>query len=120
MTELFSPDDFLLLAVVCFTSIFVFMFNYRHDNTTIGAINKDDKGGHEFRLVFLDLCINIGMAFTGFLLVTLVFSSVPQLGPYQGFKYPVAFLFSLTANVSIPIVLKWFADQLSKKIIKLK
>ena len=120
MTELFSPDYLLLLAVVCFASIFVFMFNYRHDNTTIGAINKDDKGGHDFRLVFLDLCINIGMAFTGFLLVTLVFSSVPQLGPYQGFKYPVAFLFSLTANVSIPIVLKWFADQLSKKIIKLK
>ena len=92
------------------------MFNYRHDNTTIGGnINKDEDGGHDYRLVFLDLLINIGMAFTGFLLVTLVFSSVPQLGPYQGFKYPVAFLFSLTANVSIPIVLKWFVISYRRK-----
>ena len=81
MTELFSPDDLLLLAVVCFASIFVFMFNYRHDNTTIGAINKEDEEGHDYRLVFLDLLINIGMAFTGFLLVTLVFSSVPTCVP---------------------------------------
>ena len=119
MTELFSPDDLLLLAWSG-SSIFVFMFNYRHDNTTIGNINKDDDGGHDYRLVFLDLLINIGMAFTGFLLVTLVFSSVPQLGPYQGFKYPVAVFVLPNCQCLDTDCVKWFADQLSKKIIKLK
>ena len=119
--DLFDINDIIMALVVCFSSIFVFLFNYRHDNTTIGAINKNDgEEGHNFRLIAFDLFINIGMAFTGYIMILITFASVPQLQQYAGFKYPFAYLFSLTANISIPIVLKWFSEQLSKKIVKLK
>ena len=41
---------------------------------------------------------------------------VPQLAAYESYRYPVGYLFGLTSNVSIPIVLKWFQQQITKKL----
>jgi len=41
---------------------------------------------------------------------------VPQAQAYDSYKYPVGFLFGLTSNVSIPIVLKWFSQQITAKL----
>ena len=84
-------------------------------------INKDDDGGHDYRLVFLDLLINIGINFlyripTGDISIFLSSTtwSIPR------FQISSKIFVLPNCNVSIPIVVKWFADQLSKKIIKLK
>ena len=58
----------------------------------------------------------MGMSVTGYLLITIVFTNVPQLAAYSSYRYPVGYLFGLTSNVSIPIVLKWFQQQISKKL----
>jgi hypothetical protein len=58
----------------------------------------------------------MGMSLTGYLLISIVFNNVPQLAPYISYRYPVGFLFGLTSNVSIPIVLKWFQKQITKKL----
>ena len=63
-----------------------------------------------------DLVINMGMSATGYILITLVFTNIPQLAPYESYRYPVGYLFGLTSNVSIPIVLKWFQGQISEKL----
>ena len=56
------------------------------------------------------------MSVTGYMLVSVVFTNIPQLAPYASYRYPVGFLFGLTSNVSIPIVLKWFQQQITKKL----
>ena len=58
----------------------------------------------------------MGMSATGYILITLVFTNIPQLAPYESYRYPVGYLFGLTSNVSIPIVLKWFQGQISEKL----
>ena len=58
----------------------------------------------------------MGMSITGYMLVTVVFKNVPQLAAYESYRYPIAYLFRLTSNVSIPIVLKWFQQQITKKL----
>ena len=55
-------------------------------------------------------------AFSVYQLVVLVFDNVPQVQAYASYKYPVGFLFGLTSNVSIPIILKMFAEQLQSKL----
>jgi len=108
MTEMFSADNLAMFAIILFSSFFVFLFNYRHDN-------KDKYQGNWF-LIGLDLFINMGMSVTGYILIVLVFDNVPQVQPYAAYKYPVGFLFGLTSNVSIPIVLKMFAEQLQSRL----
>ena len=56
------------------------------------------------------------MSATGYILITLVFTNIPQLAPYETYRFPVGYLFGLTSNVSIPIVLKWFQEQISAKL----
>lgn len=119
MNELFTSSDIILAAMVCFSSIFVFLFNFRHDSLAIGKIHDED-GNLKWSWVTLDVIINLGMAFTGYFFIVIVFASIPQLQAQQGFKYPVAYLFALTSNVSIPIVLKWFQAELQKRIKKIK
>jgi hypothetical protein len=58
----------------------------------------------------------MGMSATGYILITLVFTNIPQLAPYETYRFPVGYLFGLTSNVSIPIVLKWFQEQISAKL----
>jgi|TARA_B100000902_G_scaffold179692_1_gene172777 hypothetical protein len=108
MTEMFSADNLIMFAIILFSSFFVFLFNYRHDN-------KDKYQGNWF-LISLDLFINMGMSVTGYILVVLVFDNIQQVQPYASFKYPVGFLFGLTSNVSIPIILKMFAEQLQSRL----
>ena len=67
-------------------------------------------------LILLDLFINMGMSITGYMLITVVFTNVPQLAAYESYRYPIGYLFGLTSNVSIPIVLKWFQQQITKKL----
>tara|TARA_B100002019_G_scaffold192951_1_gene166968 strand:- start:377 stop:718 length:342 start_codon:yes stop_codon:yes gene_type:complete len=106
--DLFAFDELIMYAVVVFSSFFVFLFNYRQDH-------KEKYQGRVWLIIF-DLFINLGMAVTGYLLISIVFSNVPQLQPFASYKYPVGFLFGLTSNVSIPIVLKWFQGQITKKL----
>ena len=108
MNELFNMSELIMMGLVLFSSFFIFLFNYRTDN-------KDKYDGHGW-LIGLDLVINMGMSLTGYLLISVVFTNIPQLAPYATYRYPIGFLFGLTSNVSIPIVLKWFQQQITKKL----
>ena len=108
MNELFTVDEFIMIGLVLFSSFWIFLFNYRQDN-------KDKYAGHKW-LILLDLLINMGMSATGYLLISIVFKNVPQLAAYESYRYPIGYLFGLTSNVSIPIVLKWFQQQITKKL----
>ena len=108
MNELFTMDEFMMMGLVLFSSFWIFLFNYRQDNKDKYANNK--------WLIGLDLLINMGMSTTGYLLISIVFTNVPQLAAYESYRYPVGYLFGLTSNVSIPIVLKWFQQQITKKL----
>ena len=108
MDELFSASELMMIGLVIFSSFWIFLFNYRTDNKDKYADNK--------WLILLDLLINMGMSVTGYLLITIVFTNVPQLAAYASYRYPVGYLFGVTSNVSIPIVLKWFQQQISKKL----
>ena len=108
MDELFSASEMMMIGLVIFSSFWIFLFNYRTDNKDKYADNK--------WLILLDLLINMGMSVTGYLLITVVFTNVPQLAAYESYRYPIGYLFGLTSNVSIPIVLKWFQQQITKKL----
>ena len=108
MEELFNVGEFAMIGLVLFSSFFIFLFNYRTDNKDKYADNK--------WLIIFDLFINMGMSTTGYLLISVVFKHVPQLASYESYRYPVGYLFGLTSNVSIPIVLKWFQQQITKKL----
>ena len=108
MIDIFNASEMMMLGLVLFSSFWIFLFNYRQDN-------KDKYSGHGW-LIVLDLLINMGMSATGYLLISIVFTNVPQLAAYEGYRYPVGYLFGLTSNVSIPIVLKWFQQQITKKL----
>ena len=108
MNELFALDELIMMSVLLFASFWLFLFNYRTDN-------KEKYEGHSW-LIGFDLIINMGMSLTGYLLISIVFTNIPQLAPYASYRYPVGFLFGLTSNVSIPIVLKWFQQQITKKL----
>ena len=108
MNELFNMSELIMMGLVLFSSFFIFLFNYRQDN-------KDKYNGH-WPLVVLDMVINMGMSITGYMLITVVFTNVPQLKEYESYRYPIGYLFGLTSNVSIPIVLKWFQQQITKKL----
>jgi hypothetical protein len=97
-----------MMGLILFSSFFIFLFNYRQDN-------KDKYNGH-WPLILLDMVINMGMSITGYMLITIVFTNVPQLAAYESYRYPIGYLFGLTSNVSIPIVLKWFQQQITKKL----
>ncbi len=106
MDELFSASELMMIGLVIFSSFWIFLF--RTDNKDKYADNK--------WLILLDLLINMGMSVTGYLLISIVFTNVPQLAAYASYRYPVGYLFGLTSNVSIPIVLKWFQQQITKKL----
>lgn len=106
MNELFNASELMMIGLVIFSSFWIFLFNYRTDNKDKYADNK--------WLILLDLLINMGMSVTGYLLITIVFTNVPQLAAYESYRYPVGYPFGLTSNVSIPIVLKWFQQQITK------
>ena len=108
MLDLFNASEMIMMGLVLFSSFWIFLFNYRTDNKDKYADNK--------WLILLDLLINMGMSVTGYLLITIVFTNVPQLAAYESYRYPVGYLFGLTSNVSIPIVLKWFQQQITKKL----
>ena len=108
MNELFAIDELIMMAVILFASFWIFLFNYRQDNKDKYADNK--------WLIGLDLCINMGMSVTGYLLISIVFTNIPQLAEFKAYRYPIGYLFGLTSNVSIPIVLKWFQAQITKKL----
>ena len=108
MLDLFNASEMIMMGLVLFSSFWIFLFNYRTDNKDKYADNK--------WLILLDLLINMGMSVTGYLLITIVFTNVPQLAAYASYRYPVGYLFGLTSNVSIPIVLKWFQQQITKKL----
>ena len=108
MNELFNMSELIMMGLVLFSSFFIFLFNYRQDN-------KDKYNGH-WPLVVLDMVINMGMSITGYMLITVVFTNIPQLKEYESYRYPIGYLFGLTSNVSIPIVLKWFQQQITKKL----
>ena len=108
MNDLFNASELMMMGLVIFSSFWIFLFNYRTDNKDKYADNK--------WLILLDLLINLGMSVTGYLLITIVFTNVPQLAAYESYRYPVGYLFGLTSNVSIPIVLKWFQQQITKKL----
>ena len=108
MLDLFNASEMIMMGLVLFSSFWIFLFNYRTDNKDKYADNK--------WLILLDLLINMGMSVTGYLLITIVFTNVPQLAAYSSYRYPVGYLFGLTSNVSIPIVLKWFQQQITKKL----
>ena len=108
MNDLFNASELMMIGLVIFSSFWIFLFNYRTDNKDKYADNK--------WLILLDLLINMGMSVTGYLLITIVFTNVPQLTAYESYRYPVGYLFGLTSNVSIPIVLKWFQQQITKKL----
>ena len=108
MNDLFNASELMMIGLVIFSSFWIFLFNYRTDNKDKYADNK--------WLILLDLLINMGMSVTGYLLITIVFTNVTQLAAYESYRYPVGYLFGLTSNVSIPIVLKWFQQQITKKL----
>ena len=107
MNELFNMSELIMMGLVVFPSFFIFLFNYRTDNK--------EKYANKW-LILLDLFINMGMSITGYMLITVVFTNVPQLKEYESYRYPIGYLFGLTSNVSIPIVLKWFQQQITKKL----
>ena len=107
MNDLFNMSEFIMVGLVLFSSFWIFLFNYRTDNK--------EKYQNKW-LILLDLLINMGMSTTGYLLITVVFTNVPQLKEYESYRYPIGYLFGLTSNVSIPIVLKWFQEQITKKL----
>ena len=111
MEHIFHMDELIMMGLVLFSSFWIFLFNYRNDN-------KDKYAGHT-GLIVLDLFINMGMSITGYLLISIVFVDIPQLNEYKDYRYPIGYLFGLTSNVSIPIVLKWFQQQITTKL-KLK
>jgi|TARA_Y100000996_G_scaffold377602_1_gene329777 uncharacterized membrane protein len=108
MLDIFNTSELMMIGLIIFSSFWIFLFNYRTDNKDKYADNK--------WLIVLDLLINMGMSVTGYLLITVVFTNVPQLAAYESYRYPVGYLFGLTSNVSIPIVLKWFQQQITKKL----
>ena len=108
MVDIFNASELMMLGLILFSSFWIFLFNYRQDN-------KDKYSGHGW-LIVLDLLINMGMSATGYLLISIVFTNVPQLAAYESYRYTVGYLFGLTSNVSIPIVLKWFQQQITKKL----
>jgi hypothetical protein len=108
MEHIFQTDELVMMGLVIFSSFWIFLFNYRQDN-------KEKYNGH-WPLITLDLLINMGMSVTGYMLITVVFTNVPQLKEYESYRYPIGYLFGLTSNVSIPIVLKWFQQQITKKL----
>ena len=108
MEHIFQTDELVMMGLVIFSSFWIFLFNYRQDN-------KEKYNGH-WPLITLDLLINMGMSITGYMLITVVFTNIPQLAPYESYRYPIGYLFGLTSNVSIPIVLKWFQQQITKKL----
>ena len=108
MDKLFTVTEGIMVGLVLFSAMWIFLFNYRKDT-------KDKYQGHR-GLIFLDLLINLGMSATGYILITLVFTNVPQLAAYETYRYPIGYLFGLTSNVSIPIVLKWFQEEITKKL----
>ena len=108
MLDLFNASEMIMMGLVLFSSFWIFLFNYSTDNKDKYADNK--------WLILLDLLINMGMSVTGYLLITVVFTNVPQLAAYESYRYPIGYLFGLTSNVSIPIVLKWFQQQITKKL----
>ena len=108
MNELFNMSELIMMGLVLFSSFFIFLFNYRQDN-------KDKYNGH-WPLILLDMVINMGMSITGYMLIIVVFTNIPQLAAYESYRYPIGYLFGLTSNVSIPIVLKWFQQQITKKL----
>jgi len=108
MNELFNMSELIMMGLILFSSFFIFLFNYRQDN-------KDKYNGH-WPLILLDMVINMGMSITGYMLITIVFTNIPQLAAYESYRYPIGYLFGLTSNVSIPIVLKWFQQQITKKL----
>ena len=97
-----------MYAVIIFASFWLFLFNYRTDN-------KEKYEGRSW-LIGFDLLINMGMSLTGCILIFVVFKNVKELAPFEDYRFPIGFLFGLTSNVSIPIVLKWFATQVTKKL----
>jgi cellobiose-specific phosphotransferase system component IIC len=108
MNELFNMSELIMMGLILFSSFFIFLFNYRQDN-------KEKYNGH-WPLILLDMVINMGMSITGYMLITVVFTNIPQLAAYESYRYPIGYLFGLTSNVSIPIVLKWFQQQITKKL----
>mgnify|MGYP001158319862 FL=1 len=108
MDKLFTLTEATMLGLVLFSAFWIFLFNYRQDH-------KEKYQGNKLLIIF-DLVINMGMSATGYILITLVFTNIPQLAPYESYRYPVGYLFGLTSNVSIPIVLKWFQEQISTKL----
>ena len=108
MLDIFNTSELMMIGLIIFSSFWIFLFNYRTDNKDKYADNK--------WLIVLDLLINMGMSVTGYLLITVVFTNVPQLAAYESYRYPIGYLFGLTSNVSIPIVLKWFQQQITKKL----
>ena len=108
MDKLFTLTEATMLGLVLFSAFWIFLFNYRQDH-------KEKYQGNKLLIVF-DLVINMGMSATGYILITLVFTNIPQLAPYETYRFPVGYLFGLTSNVSIPIVLKWFTQQITKKL----
>ena len=108
MNDIFNASELMMIGLIIFSSFWIFLFNYRTDNKDKYADNK--------WLILLDLLINMGMSVTGYLLITIVFTNVPQLKEYESYRYPIGYLFGLTSNVSIPIVLKWFQQQITKKL----
>jgi hypothetical protein len=108
MEEIFNSMNFIMIGIILFSSFWIFLFNYRQDH-------KEKYKGN-ISLIIFDLFINLGMSISGFLLILVVFNNVPQAQAYDSYKYPVGFIFGLTSNVSIPIVLKWFQNQITAKL----
>ena len=108
MEEIFNSMNLIMIGIILFSSFWIFLFNYRQDHR--------EKYEGRIPLIIFDLLINLGMSVSGFLLILVVFNNVPQAQAYDSYKYPVGFLFGLTSNVSIPIVLKWFSQQITSKL----
>jgi len=108
METLFDQPELIMYAVIIFASFWLFLFNYRTDN-------KEKYEGRSW-LIGIDLLINVGMSLTGCILIFVVFKNVKELSNFEDYRFPIGFLFGLTSNVSIPIVLKWFATQVTKKL----
>ena len=108
MEEIFNSMNLIMIGIILFSSFWIFLFNYRQDHK--------EKYDGKIAMIIFDLFINLGMSVSGFLLFLVVFNNVPQAQAYDSYKYPVGFLFGLTSNVSIPIVLKWFSQQITAKL----
>ena len=82
MNDLFNMSEFIMVGLVLFSSFWIFLFNYRTDNK--------EKYQNKW-LILLDLLINMGMSTTGYLLITVVFTNVPQLKEYESYRYPIGY-----------------------------